>query len=74
MGCPRQEYQSGMPFPSPGHLPNPGIEPASLVSSALAGGLLTTEPPGKPHMFPYCYGGVLFLSLRPGIFFFLAVP
>ena len=34
-----------MPFPSPGDLLNPGIEPASL---ALAGGFFTTEPPGKP--------------------------
>ena len=70
MGCPRQEYWSGMPFPSPGHLPNPGIEPASLASSALAGGFLTTEPPGKPHMFPCFCGGVLFSSLGPGRFFF----
>ena len=29
MGFPRQEYWSGLPFPSPGNLPNPGIEPAS---------------------------------------------
>ena len=34
-----------MPFPSPGDLPEPGIEPAS---PALAGGFFTTEPPGKP--------------------------
>ena len=33
----RQEYWSGFPFPPPGHLPDPGIEPASLVSPALAG-------------------------------------
>ena len=36
-----------VPFPTPGHLPNPGIEP---VSPALAGRLFTTEPPGKPYM------------------------
>ena len=41
VGFPRQEYWSGLPFPSPGHLPDPGIEPASLVSSALAGGFFT---------------------------------
>ena len=35
MGFPRQEYWSGLPFPSPGHLPNPGIK---LASPALAGG------------------------------------
>ena len=44
----RQEYWSGLPFPTPGDLPNPGTEPVSLVSPALAGGLFTTKPPGKP--------------------------
>ena len=44
MGFSRQEYWSGLPFPSPGDLPNPGTEPAS---PALAGGFLTTESPGK---------------------------
>ena len=43
----RQEYWSGLPFPSPGDLPNPGIKPASLVSPALAGGFFITVPPGK---------------------------
>ena len=43
-----QEYWSGSPFPSPGDLPDFGIEPASPVSPALAGGFFTTEPPGKP--------------------------
>ena len=41
----RQEYWSTLPFPFPGDLPNPEIEPASL---ALAGRFFTTEPPGKP--------------------------
>ena len=40
VGFSRQEYWSGLPFPSPG---NPGIEPASLVSSALAGRLFTSS-------------------------------
>ena len=44
-GFSRQEYWSGLPFPSPEDLPNPGIE---LASPALAGGFFTTEPPGKP--------------------------
>ena len=35
-------------FPTPGDLPDPGIEPTFLVSLALAGGFFTTEPPGKP--------------------------
>ena len=43
---PRQEYYSGLPSPSPGDLPNPGI--VKSVSPALAGGFLTTELPGKP--------------------------
>ena len=37
----RQEYWSGLPFPIPGDLPDPGIEPTSLVSPALAGGFFT---------------------------------
>ena len=38
----RQEYWSGLPFPAPGDLPNPGIEPRFLVSPALVGGFFTT--------------------------------
>ena len=45
----RQEYWSGVPFPTPVDLPDPGIEPASPVSPALAGRFFTTEPSGKPH-------------------------
>ena len=41
----RQEYWSGMPYPSPGDLPNPGIEPGSLTLQADS---LPSEPPGKP--------------------------
>ena len=44
----RQEYWSGLPFPSPGDLPNAGIKPVSLTSPILAGGVFTTAPPGKP--------------------------
>ena len=44
MGFSRQEYWSGLPFPSPGDLPNPGIKPGSLPLQVS----LTTEPPGKP--------------------------
>ena len=42
MGFSRQEYWSGLPCPTPGHLPNPGIEPASLIPPALAGRFFTT--------------------------------
>ena len=45
MAFPRQEYWSGLSFPSPGDLPDSGIEPRS---PALAGRFFTTEPPGKP--------------------------
>ena len=44
----RQEYWSGLAFPTPGDLPNPGIEPAALESPALAGRFFTTEAPGRP--------------------------
>ena len=43
MGFPRQEYWNGLPFPSPGDLPDPEIEPMSLMSPALAGGFFTTS-------------------------------
>ena len=42
----RQEYWSGLPFPSPGDLPNPGMEPRSLTLQANS---LLSEPPGKAH-------------------------
>ena len=53
MGFSRQEYQSGLQSPSPGDLPNPGIDPISPASPALAGRLFTTEPSGKPHFYHY---------------------
>ena len=43
MGFSRQEYWSGLPFPSPEDFPDPGIEPMSLESPALAGGFFTTS-------------------------------
>ena len=46
MGFPRQEYWSGLQFPSPGDPSDPGIKP---TSPALAGGFFTAEPPEKPH-------------------------
>ena len=48
MGFPSEEYWTGLPFPTPGDLPNPGTEPTSPASPALAGVFFTTEPPGKP--------------------------
>ena len=46
-GFPSQEHWSGLPFLSPGDLPQPGIE---LMSPALAGRFFTCEPPGKPYV------------------------
>ena len=51
MGCPRKEYWSGLPFPTSADLPDPGIEPSSLMSLALAGRFFTTGPHGKPLIF-----------------------
>ena len=48
MGFSRQEYWSGLPFPSPGDLPEPGIKPRS---PALQADVLTSEPPGKPYIY-----------------------
>ena len=47
MGFSREEYWSGLPFPPPGGLPDPGIEPRS---SALRVDSLLSEPQGKPHV------------------------
>ena len=49
MGFSRQEYWSGLPFPSPEDLPEPGIEPGS---PALQEDTLPSEPPGKPVASP----------------------
>ena len=49
-GFPRQEYWRGLPFPPPGDLPNPGIEPAFLVSPVLAGRFFSTAPHKKPYL------------------------
>ena len=46
----RAEYLSGLPSPSPGDLHNPGIEPASLLSPALAGGFFTTSATWEAHI------------------------
>ena len=57
MGFPKQEYCSGLPFPSPESLPDPGIE---SMSPALTGGFFIAEPPGKPLY--QLLGWVLLLS------------
>ena len=61
----RQEHWGGLLFLPPGNLPDPGIEPTTLTSPALAGGFFTTEPPGKPILtVRYCYSAFQKLSLE----------
>ena len=48
-GISKQGFWNVLPFPSPGDLPNPGIELVSPVFPALAAGFFITEPPGKPR-------------------------
>ena len=75
MEFPRQAYWSVLPFPYPGDLPDPGIEPAS---PALAGEFFTTEPPAKAmkyyiyiyththsHTYIYIYLILIFIKLIP---------
>ena len=72
MGFSRREYWSGLPFPSPGDLPDPGIEPRS---PALQADTLTSEPPGRFFlllfyfvMFPKLYYDNFFTNVYPWIF------
>ena len=61
LGFSRQEYWSGLPFPSPGNLPDPGIEPESLKSAALAGRFFTTAATREALS---CLTGFRYLSRR----------
>ena len=63
VGFPRQEYQSGLPGPPPGDLPDPGIEPVSPVSPVLGGRVFTTETPGEAFLL--CVWGKIFLCPGP---------
>ena len=65
MGFPKQEYWSGLPFPPPGDLPDPGMKPISCIAlHCIAGGFFTTEPPGKPHSEQEKQAKVLSCSLH----------
>ena len=65
MGFSRQDYWSGFPFPSPGDLPNPGIEPGF---PALEADALTAEPPGKKALNKaYIY--ILYMNICTGTIF-----
>ena len=61
LGFSRQEYRSGLPFPSPGNLPDPGIEPVSLKSAALSGRFFTTAATWEALS---CLTGFRYLSRR----------
>ena len=78
-GFSRQEYWSGLPCPSPGDLPDPGTELASLKSSALVGGFFTTSATWETHKnagrihknlwervhySDFLSGGIYFLSFK----------
>ena len=56
----RQEYWSGLPFPPPGDLPDPGVEPSS---PALQADSIPSEPPGKPLVYLYARTGSQRLTL-----------
>ena len=73
MGFPRQEHWNGLPFPSPGDLPDPGIKP---ISPSLGDGFFTAEPPEKPflsllprHILPNLLSPVLFSFPNFGLVF-----
>ena len=69
----RQKYQSGLPCPPSGYLPNPGIKPASLETSSLAGGFFTTVPPGKsPFLHEYLFFKMMLVLNH--LSFFLFIP
>ena len=51
----RQANWRGLPFPPPGDLPDPGVNPKSLASPALAGGLFTAKPQWKPYKSNICF-------------------
>ena len=74
MGFSRQEYWSGLPFPSPGDLPDPGVERGS---PALQADALTSEPPGKPpvHIVAQYYFSILWKrELKPRLYTLLKSP
>jgi len=63
MGFSRQEYWSGLPFPPPGDLPNPGIEPESLVSAALAHRFFTATATWETHIKKNYWLNIFYMQL-----------
>ena len=63
IGLPRQEYWSGLPFPTPEDFPNSGVKLGSLAPLALADGFFTTVQPGKPQITgSSCYSKYHFIT------------
>ena len=67
MGFPRWEYWSGLSLPTPGYLPDSGMEPTSLVFPSLGGGFLTTMLPGKPLLMKIPKGIYLSQTIFPDL-------
>ena len=65
MGFSRQEYWSRLPFPTPGDLPNPGVEPVSVVSPALAGRFFTTSATWEALYINICIYALFFSNSFP---------
>ena len=65
MGFSRQEYWSWLPFPFPGDLPHPGLEPTGSVAPELAGEFFTTESPRKPYIYIYAIYMPLYIYIMP---------
>ena len=63
MGFSRQEYWSGLPFPAPEDLPNPGIKPTSLLPPTLAGGFFTARATWEAQSLQYTSFDSLHVSL-----------
>ena len=66
MGFSSQEYWSGLPFSPPGDLPDPGIEPRSLTSPALAGGFFTTAATWEAHSWCSLWFNSFDSTITPG--------
>jgi len=62
MGFSRQEYGNGLPCPPPGHLPDPGIQPISLLSPALAGGFFTTSTVWEAPIHLLCICKIIYFN------------
>ena len=73
MGFSRQEYCLRLPFPSPGHFPDPGTEAGSLVSLALAGRCFSIVPPGKAVCIYHIFFNHFFVDEVLGCLHVLAI-